>query len=227
MPVNAFRVTMFESAVPVSCLTCLEPLCLSAHFAVGAFRVTMFESAVLVSAFCVSMPGTGMRVSAFRVRAHFPSQCFELLRCFSSRVKPFFFFPAPSWTAEVSGSWTVLLGSLQAWTNTGGDFYPGGPGIVREMAKSKPELLNCWLGGAWNRCACQRISRQNVWNCCDASHFASYCFELLYLAAIFASLCFDLLCLSAHFASLCLELLRLSAHFASLVWNRCVSRHNV
>ena len=60
-----------------------------------------------------------------------------------------FFFPAPFWTAEVSGSWTVLLGSLQAWTNTGGHFYPGGPGIAREMAKSKPELLICWLGGGW------------------------------------------------------------------------------
>ena len=61
----------------------------------------------------------------------------------------FFFFSAPFWTAEVSGSWTVLLGSLQAWTNTGGHFYPGGPGSAREMAKSKPELLTCWLGGGW------------------------------------------------------------------------------
>ena len=51
----------------------------------------------------------------------------------------FFFFSAPFWTAEVSGSWTVLLGSLQ----TGGRtrvaiFIPEAPGGAREMAKSKP-----------------------------------------------------------------------------------------
>ena len=33
----------------------------------------------------------------------------------------------------------------------GGHFYPGGPGIAREMAKSKPELLNEGLGGGWAR----------------------------------------------------------------------------
>ena len=30
-----------------------------------------------------------------------------------------------------------------------GPFYPGGAGSAREMAKSKPELLNEWLGGGW------------------------------------------------------------------------------
>ena len=37
------------------------------------------------------------------------------------------------------------------WTKRVGHFYPGGPGIAREMAKSKPELLNEGLGGGWAR----------------------------------------------------------------------------
>ena len=64
-----------------------------------------------------------------------------------------FFFPAPFSTAEVSNSWTVLLGSLQALDETKGvgHFYPGGSGLARELAKSKPELLKEGLGGGWAR----------------------------------------------------------------------------
>jgi len=45
-----------------------------------------------------------------------------------------------------------------------GHFYPGDPGIAREVAKSKQELLNQRLGGGWGlgaAVACQRsiISR--------------------------------------------------------------------
>ena len=58
------------------------------------------------------------------------------------------FFSAPFPTSEASGSWTVLLGSLQAVDET---FYPGGSGIARELANSKPELLNEGLGGGWAR----------------------------------------------------------------------------
>jgi len=32
-----------------------------------------------------------------------------------------------------------------------GHFYPGGSGIAKEAAKSKPELLNEGLGGGWAR----------------------------------------------------------------------------
>ena len=35
------------------------------------------------------------------------------------------------------------------WTQQVGHFYPGGSGIARELAKSKPELLNQRLGGGW------------------------------------------------------------------------------
>ena len=37
------------------------------------------------------------------------------------------------------------------WTKRGGHFYPGGSGIARELAKSKPELLEEGLGGGWAR----------------------------------------------------------------------------
>ncbi len=53
-----------------------------------------------------------------------------------------FFFSALFWTAEVSGSWTVLLGSLQAGTNTGGHFYPGGPGIARNTILQKNVIIS-------------------------------------------------------------------------------------
>ena len=35
------------------------------------------------------------------------------------------------------------------WAKRVGHFYPGGPGIAGELAKSKPELLNEGLGGSW------------------------------------------------------------------------------
>ena len=41
-----------------------------------------------------------------------------------------------------------LAGSLQARDEVG-HFYPGGPGIATEEAKSKPELLDEGLGGGW------------------------------------------------------------------------------
>ena len=63
----------------------------------------------------------------------------------------FFFFPAPFWTAEVSGLDCFTGQSPGRWTKRVGHFYPGGPGIAREMAKSKPELLNEGLVGGWAR----------------------------------------------------------------------------
>ena len=68
-----------------------------------------------------------------------------------SLIVCFFFFPAPFWTAEVSGLDCFTGQSPGMWTKRVGHFYPGGPGIAREMAKSKPELLNEGLGGGWAR----------------------------------------------------------------------------
>ena len=67
------------------------------------------------------------------------------------RVFFFFFLSAPFWTAEVSGLDCFTGQSPGMWTKRVGHFYPGGPGIAREMAKSKPELLNEGLGGGWAR----------------------------------------------------------------------------
>ena len=62
----------------------------------------------------------------------------------------FFFFLAHFSTAEVSESWTVLLGSLQAVNEASGPFLSRwlGSGIAKEAAKSKPELLNEGRGRA-------------------------------------------------------------------------------
>ena len=74
-------------------------------------------------------------------------------QCLEDSQPDFFFFfpPAPFWTAEVSGLDCFTGQSPGMWTKRVGHFYPGGPGIAREMAKSKPELLNEGLGGGWAR----------------------------------------------------------------------------
>ena len=76
-----------------------------------------------------------------------------------------FFFPAPFLTAESRILGLFYWAVSRHWTKRVGHFYPGGSGIARELAKSKPELpagLGGWVWGLGQELGPERIIPFNI-----------------------------------------------------------------